>query len=61
VEKAQSCARVAPNDLYTVLPVKPRLARSFEDLPGEVCNTLIDQFISTRSHFEQQEDFLVEV
>jgi hypothetical protein len=44
-----------------VLPEKPRLARSFEDLPGEVYNPLIYQFISMRSHFEQQENFLAEV
>jgi hypothetical protein len=44
-----------------MLPVKPRLARSFEDLPGEVRNPLIDQFISMRPHFEQRENFLAEV
>jgi hypothetical protein len=52
---------VARNDLYTVLPEKPRLARSFEDLPGEVYNPLIYQSISMRSHFEQRENFLAEV
>jgi len=31
-----------------MLPVKPRLARSFEDLPGEACNPLIHRFISMR-------------
>jgi hypothetical protein len=44
-----------------VLPEKPRLARSFEELPGEVYNPLIHQFISMRPHFEQRENFLAEV
>jgi hypothetical protein len=44
-----------------MLPVKPRLARSFEDLPGDVCNPLIYKFISMRPHFEQRENFLAEV
>jgi hypothetical protein len=44
-----------------VLPEKPRLARSFEDLPGEFFNPLIYRFISMRSHFEQGENFLAEV
>src|SRR5439155_20955226 len=39
-EKTQSCAWVAPSDLYTTLPVKARLARSFEDLPGQLCSPL---------------------
>jgi hypothetical protein len=49
------------NDLCTVLPEKPRLARSFEDLPGEVRSALIYRFISVRLHFEQRENFLAEV
>jgi hypothetical protein len=44
-----------------MLPEKPHLARSFEDLPGKVCNPLNDQFISMRPHFEQRENFLAEV
>src|SRR6267142_1079836 len=59
--KTQSWAWIAPNDLYTMLPVEPHLTRSFEDLPGEVCSPLICQFISMRPHFEQRENFLAEV
>jgi hypothetical protein len=44
-----------------MLPVKPRLARSFEDLPGEIRSSLIYLLISTRSDFEQPENFLAEV
>ena len=44
-----------------MLPVKPRLARSFEDLPGEVCNPVIYKFISMRPHFEQLGNFLAKV
>jgi hypothetical protein len=44
-----------------MLPVKPRLARSFEDLPGEFCNPLIDLHIFVRLHFRQRENLLAEV
>jgi len=44
-----------------MLPEKPRLARSFEDLPRDLCNQLIGMLICLRSHFRQPENFLAEV
>jgi hypothetical protein len=44
-----------------MLPEEARLARSFEDLPGELYNLLTRITISSRSDFEHQENFLAEV
>jgi hypothetical protein len=44
-----------------MLPANARLARSFEDLPGEIRKSMTYRIISLRSHFRQPEIFLAEV